>query len=165
MWLEGKDKFYNINPRRDRAHHRVANKKNLILSEFLQPIWITRFCIRADLESRVGGWNCPLTRFCEDRSMTKNLWRWLALAPAIDAVILASNQLVQYSVQGNFLEVDLAGMLACSAIRGVRQSPDDSTKNGASPSSMPRLFAALWPNGSTTVSMPSKTIGSRVRVS
>jgi MoaA/NifB/PqqE/SkfB family radical SAM enzyme len=34
MWLTGKGKFYHINPQRDCAHHCVANKKNLMLSEF-----------------------------------------------------------------------------------------------------------------------------------
>jgi hypothetical protein len=47
--------------------------------------------------------------------MTKNLWRLLVPVLAMGAVILASNKLVQYPVQGSFLGVDLAGILTWGA--------------------------------------------------
>ena len=47
--------------------------------------------------------------------MTINLWRLLVPVLAMGAVILASNKLVQYPVQGSFLGVDLAGILTWGA--------------------------------------------------
>jgi len=47
--------------------------------------------------------------------MTLNLWKSLAPVLAMGFVILVSNELVQHPVQGNFLGVDLAGILTWGA--------------------------------------------------
>jgi hypothetical protein len=47
--------------------------------------------------------------------MTLNPWKSLAPVLAMGLVILVSNQLVQHPVQGNFLGVDLAGILTWGA--------------------------------------------------
>ncbi len=47
--------------------------------------------------------------------MTRNPWKSLAPVLAMGLVILVSNELVQHPVQGNFLGVDLAGILTWGA--------------------------------------------------
>ena len=47
--------------------------------------------------------------------MTRNPWKSLAPVLAMGFVILVSNELVQHPVQGNFLGVDLAGILTWGA--------------------------------------------------
>jgi queuosine precursor transporter len=47
--------------------------------------------------------------------MTINLWRLLVPVLAMGVVILASNELVQHPVQGDFLGVELAGILTWGA--------------------------------------------------
>ena len=47
--------------------------------------------------------------------MTLNPWKSLAPVLAMGFVILVSNELVQHPVQGNFLGVDLAGILTWGA--------------------------------------------------
>jgi hypothetical protein len=36
FWMDGKDKFFRIDPRRDCRHHCVANAKNKLVHEFLE---------------------------------------------------------------------------------------------------------------------------------